>query len=552
MRAGNSGVYATPITLIPLSDSSMGPRELPTNRPILMGRQSQCDIQMADQTVSRVHATVECTHGTWYVVDKASRLGTLLNGARLEPERPTELREGDVLSVARWSFKIHKGGASTLANAGVGAMTIIGSSRLAESDGRVETFKSDVLLSRAEQRLHLVLDLSASLHAANDERDLAKAVVKAASKGANYSRAAILKLIPGTDVVTVLAGMVDGKDAPTGFAFSRTLVRAASNGELAKLTSDAILRQAVSIISQGIRSAVCAPIMVGNDVAAYLYVDNSDNDPPTAGDVDSFIASVARIASLALAELSRRELNQRHEQLKSDMTAARLAQERLMPSPEGRIGSLAYSMLSKPGRQVAGDLVDVVDLGDGRVAACLGDVSGKGVGAAMLMAAAQTQLRSTLRIQRDVAKAIIDLNREVVTRLLSDGFISLWVGVFDSNTNQLTYVDAGHSYWVLRTNAEVAAGPTAENLPLGIDGDEIYQSRTIQLSAGDRVTIFSDGVVEQLNQNGAMFKMDGVLDTLRPCGDQQQDAVQLMQTLRTFAATDALSDDVTVLACCVL
>jgi len=539
-----STALSPPMTLIPLSDATMLPTELAQNRPVLMGRQSQCDVQMADQTVSRVHAIIECKHGDWYLTDKASRLGTMLNSARLDAERPTLLRDGDVLSIARWSFKLHSG---SLASAGP-AMTIIGSSRLSESDGRVETFKSDVLLNRAEERLHLVMDLSASLHAAADESSLAAAVVRAASKGANYSRAAIVKLIPGTDVVTILAAVIDGESAPKGFAFSRTLVRAASVGEIAKLTSDAILQKAVSIISQGIRSATCAPIMIGNDVAAYLYLDNADSDPPTQGDVDAFVAAIARIASLSLAELSRRKLEQRHNLLAADLTAARHAQVQLMPAHRGKIGPVTYATKNKPGRLVAGDLVDIVDLGGGRVAACLGDVSGKGVGAAMLMAAAQTQLRATLRTQRDVAKAINELNREVVTRLMTEGFISLWVGVFDATTSELTFVDAGHSYWVVRTNGEVAAGPTADCMPLGIDADEEYTARIIKLAPGDRVTVFSDGVVEQMNQTGTQFRMEGIIEALGPCEDEQADASRLLEALHTFAATDALADDVTVLA----
>jgi sigma-B regulation protein RsbU (phosphoserine phosphatase) len=533
------------MTLVSLSDMTIKPLELARDRPVLLGRQSQCDMQLADQTVSRVHAIIECKLGTWYLTDKASRLGTLLNNARLEPERPASVRDGDVISIAGWSFKVHEGGAATAGQ----AMTIAGSSRLSEgTQGKVETFKTEALLSRAEQRLHLVMDLAASLHAASDERSLAVAVVSAAAKGSNYERCAIVKLIPGTDVVTVLASMVGGKLIPQGFTFSRTLVRAAAAGEIAKLTGDTELRQAMSIISQGIRSAVCAPITVGTDIGAYLYLDNSDHDAPTVGDVDAFIAAVAKIASLSLAELSRRQLEQRHNQLAADLTAARHAQVQLMPSPTGRIGGVVYASKNKPGRLVAGDLLDVIDLGNNRIAACLGDVSGKGVGAAMLMAAAQTQLRATLRQETDLAKAITQLNREVVSRLLTEGFISLWAGVFDGNARTLTYVDAGHSYWALRRGGTVTAGPTPDCMPLGIEADEVYVSNTVELTQGDRVTVFSDGVAEQLSPNGVQFRMEGVVDALSHAADESFDVSMLYDSLRAFAGSEAFADDVTVLS----
>jgi phosphoserine phosphatase RsbU/P len=546
--AGSNASPHKALTLVSLSDATLRPTRLDPSKATLLGRQSQCDLQLADQTVSRVHAVIECTKGSWYVTDKASRLGTLLNGVRLDPEQPTELRQGDVLSIAHWSFRVQEGEAS----AAIGSTaTIGGSSRLTDGDrGRVETFKSNALLNRSEQRLQLVMELSGSMHAATDEATLAAAVVAAATKGSSYERCAVMKVIPGTDMVTVLAATIDGRPAPDGFAFSRSLVRAAATGEVAKLTtSDAIIREAASIISQGIRSATCAPITIGADVAAYLYVDTAAATPSAAGDVDSFIAAVAHIASLALAELSRRHLQTRHQQLEHDLAAARLAQMQLMPAASGEFGGFRYATRNKPGRLVAGDLIDVIDLGQGRVAACLGDVAGKGVGAAMLMAAAQTQLRSTLRHETDLAAAINQLNREVVTRLLTEGFISLWVGVLDANQGTLTYVDAGHSYWAIRTaGGRHQAGPTAECMPLGIDAGESYRAITLPFGPGDRVTIYSDGVVEQLSPSGTQFRTEGIIDALGESPDEHADVATLFDALVRFAGTEAFADDVSILS----
>lgn len=566
---------ASPLSLVALSDPAMGVRELDASKPTLVGRQSQCEVQLADQTVSRVHAVIEWKLGTWYITDKSSRLGTLLNGVRLEAEQPVALRDNDVLSVARWSFRAHAGKASS---AGA-AMTLIGSSRLSDQEqGRVETFRSDAILGQAEKRLHLVMDLAASLHAASQEQELAQAVVTAAANGSPFDRVAMIKSIPGTDVVVTLAARIGRRNAPQGFAFSRSLVRAASGGEIAKLTGgDSELRHAVSIVSQGILNAVCAPIMVGDSAAAYLYMDQSGEfgapPPPATPEVDAYIAAVARIASLSLAELQRRQLQARHTQLEADLAAARHAQEQLMPAPSGDVGGLRYAALNQAGRLVAGDLVDVFELGEGRIAACLGDVSGKGVGAAMLMASVQTQLRGALTSERDPAKAIAKVNREVIQRRLTEGFISLWAGVFDRNNRTLTYVDCGHSYWIHRAASAgsgseasggsieqrwtagdggscngVTAGPVPQCLLLGVELDEEYRANVLQLEAGDRITVYSDGVAEQLSPAGLQFKPDGVISTLRTTTTVNEDVHRLMDALRAHAGGDKFSDDVTILS----
>ena len=541
------GAVPKPLTLVPLNDPGLRPTELPHTRPVLLGRQSQCDLQLADQTVSRAHAVIEQRGGSWYVTDKASRLGTLLNGIRLDADAPTPLRDGDVITIARWSFRARIGGAPS---SDATHSTLPGSSRLVDDQrGRVETFKSDALLAKAEQRLQLVMDLAADLHAAKDESALAASLVAATARGTSHGRCAVLKLTPGTDDVLVVAARVHGQDAPAGFPFSRSLVRAASGGEIARLAGDTPLQHAMSIVSHGIRSAMCAPVMVGNDVLAYLYLDDDGRDARSGPEVDAFVAAITRIASLALAEIARRQLKARHAELAADLTAARTAQVRLMPAPTGRVGPIVYAARNQPGRLVAGDLLDVIDLGQGRVAACLGDVSGKGVGAAMLMSAAQTQLRATLRHDPDPARAVETLNREVVSRLLTDGFISLWSGIIDAHAGTLTYVDAGHSYWTLRRAGDRhAAGPVAEFLPLGVDANEAYRATVIEFRAGDRLTVFSDGVAEQPGADGAAFRTQGAIDAMGEAADEAADVDAIFAAMHAHAQTDAFADDVTVLS----
>jgi serine phosphatase RsbU (regulator of sigma subunit)/pSer/pThr/pTyr-binding forkhead associated (FHA) protein len=542
-----AGAAATPLTLVPLNDPSLRPTELPPTRPVLLGRQSQCDLQLADQTVSRAHAVIEQRSGAWYITDKASRLGTLLNGIRLDADSPTPLRDGDIITIARWSFRSRIG--AHAATEGTRS-TLAGTSRLTDDQqGRVETFKSDALLAKAEQRLQLVMDLAADLHAARDEASLATALVAATSRGTSYGRCAVVKLTPGTDEVTILAARVHGQDTPGGFPFSRTLVRAASGGEIARLTGDTSLQHAMSIVSHGIRSAMCAPVMVGSDVLAYLYLDDDGRGAQSGPEVDAFVAALTRIGSLALAEISRRQLQARHSELAADLTAARTAQVRLMPAPTGRVGPIVYAARNQPGRLVAGDLLDVIDLGEGRVAACLGDVSGKGVGAAMLMSAAQTQLRATLRHESDPARAVELLNREVVSRLLTDGFISLWTGIIDVRTDTLTYVDAGHSYWTIRrAGGTHVAGPTADFLPLGVDADEAYRATTIEFHEGDRLSVFSDGVAEQPGVDGSAFRTQGAIDAMAGATDEIADVDAIFAAMRTHAQAEAFADDVTVLS----
>ena len=528
------------LTLAPLSGPDIDPIVVRPDQPGVIGRQSQCDIQLADPSISRVHAGLEWKRGGWFITDRLSRAGTMLNSMRLEPNAPAPLRDGDVLGLGPWRFAVqfgvHPRTTETLRQ-----------NRLADSSGRVEAVQTEELLSRTQKQLGLVMDFATAVQEAHTEQALAEVVVRAAAQGTGYTRSALVKPLMGLDRIEILAAIEGGNMCARGFPISSSLIRTAASGQLARLTSDPVLREAQSIISLGIRSAICAPVIVGGTISAYLYVDNADQEAAASDEAAAFLAAISRLGALALADFARRALQDRQRQLEADLTAARQAQERLMPPPTGRIGSITYATCSKPGRLVAGDLFEVVGLEDGRVAVFLGDVAGKGVGAAVLMAAAQTLLRASLKHMKPLTVAIEELNREVAIRAPVGEFISLFVGIIDREAGEMEFVDAGHGYWLHRPgNGKAERVQYEGGLVLGVDPDHVYHSERVKLAPGDRIVIFSDGVVEQHSPTGELFGFDNVYAMLDGTGTEEEDVRVLLDGLQSFAQSDELSDDVTI------
>lgn len=537
---GRSGDTPQTLTLVPLSGPPIEPFVIRPDQPGVIGRQSQCDVQMADPSVSRVHAGLEWKRGRWFITDRLSRAGTMLNSLRLEPNAPSLLRDGDVLGIGPWRFHVHFGPGAPVAE-------MLQQNRLADSSGRVEAVKADELLNRTQKQLGLVMEFATAIQDARTEKSLAEVVVRAASQGTGYSRSALVKPLMGVDRVEVVAAIDGGQPSAKGFPISSSLVRTAASGQVARLTLDPVLREAQSIISFGIRSAICAPLVVGDAIAAYLYVDNGDQEAGGSDESAAFLAAIAKLGGLAMADFSRRALEDRQRQLEADLTAARQAQERLMPPPSGRIGPVCYSTCSKPGRLVAGDLFEVVRLDDGRVAVFLGDVAGKGVGAAVLMAAAQTQLRMSLKHLKPLKEAVEELNREVAARAPAGEFISLFVGIIDPVAGTMEFVDAGHGYWLHRpAGGEPQRVQYEGGLVLGVETDHPYHTEMIKIAPGDRIVIFSDGVVEQHSPDGGTYGFPSVLSALAPTTNEAEDVQVLLDGLQSYAESDDLSDDVTI------
>src|SRR5690606_34850738 len=136
------------------------------------------------------------------------------------------------------------------------------------------------------------------------------------------------------------------------FAISRSLLAAAAEGRMVRLAESQSLREAVSIVEMGVQAAICAPVLIGSTVQAFLYIDTRDTVARVAPDAPAFCGAIARMCGLALSNLQREVLHERQRMLEADLDAARAAQRRMMPEESGAIGSVRFAMRSVPGRVV--------------------------------------------------------------------------------------------------------------------------------------------------------------------------------------------------------
>lgn len=369
-----------------------------------------------------------------------------------------------------------------------------------------------------------------------------------------------------------------GPNAPTfeQLSFSRSLIESASHGQVVRLDEAGVQDYGQSVVQLGIQAAICAPVMLDATPIAYLYLDaRRPQVKPGFGfsrqaawsipaDAPAFCQAVARICGLALSNLKRIELGRRQHQLEADLDAAREVQRLIMPPAEGSFGDVRYALRSKPGRFVAGDLVDIFALpGDGKpggkVAVFLGDVSGKGIDAAILMATAQAHLNASLRHNPDPAAALNEVNRHMSSHITDGRFISLWLGIIDPRPGSLTFVDAGHGHWLVKpAGMPPARIESSGGFPIGIDAGARYTNDTIAFPPGSRLVLYSDGLVEQQSPEGEYFGLARTIAAFAQTNAPATDVASLFASLAMFAAPPvpggktrtvddiALSDDVTV------
>jgi serine phosphatase RsbU (regulator of sigma subunit) len=299
----------------------------------------------------------------------------------------------------------------------------------------------------------------------------------------------------------------------------------------------------------GVSAAFCAPIAAsGSQPRHFVYADCRGSRP--AASAVPFLNLVAQLAGAAAAGAERRRLV-------GDLEQARLIQNRLMPDESGRRGHVSWHRFSRAAdTRVSGDFFSVSEATDGRVAVALGDVAGKGAGAALVMAAAVTHLDNSIRLGVPVESAVSALSdffaRRPSFEVATAGFItSIAIEIHPDGTCR--GVDAGHSYAVVVRDgrAERLAFPSNETM-MGMFEGIAYVADGFTLSAGDRIVLFSDGIAEQPDPEGRRlcpnFADDPgpVVDALAGSRSAEDDVDRLRALLASHAGARPWEDDVTV------
>lgn len=508
---------------------------------LLVGRASQCDIRLPDATISRQHFRLRSTEEGCVVIDLGSRLGISVNDVAAQKDSLVPLLPGDLIACGPWILRT-----GTRSGAPVSMQTIDDS---VEVEARVQRMSQSDIGSLAQHRLSLLIDCSADINKATNLKELGALLVKSAIGGTGFQRAAMLMPADAEGEIEVVAFLDgDSRDA-TGTTFSRSLLEGASRGDVACMLSGQTAGFGQSIADLSIHSAICSGLMVDNVLVAYLYLDAREQEMQVQSDAAGFCQALCRMAGLAYANLRRLEMQIRQVKLEQDISAAREAQQLMIPKDVGVGDVFGWSHVFRPGRGAAGDLLDIIPLSDSRLALVVGDVSGKGAGAAIMMAASQSFLHSRIRAGSDPAQAVSAVNAFIAKRSAMNKFLTLWVGIFDTQLKELTYVDAGHGHWAIRrADGQAEAPPTPDGFLVGVDANEEYRNATLLVESGDRIIIFSDGIPEQQNKGGEQYGSERVYDLVAQSPSAEEDVKRLLKAVIDWAGHKELDDDTTIVS----
>lgn len=241
-----------------------------------------------------------------------------------------------------------------------------------------------------------------------------------------------------------------------------------------------------------------------------------------------------------------------HRAFRKDLEGAKDVQQAFFPPQSFSIPCLASETFYQPARGIGGDYYDFLSLSGGRWGIAIGDVSGKGIGAALLMASLQASLRGqALHPHLDLTALIGDVNRLVHESSPTAFFASLFYAEYEPASRMLQYVNAGHNPPIIvrpRTQCCELFHLHAEGVPIGVYAEAQFKATQFQLAKDDILVAYTDGITEAANTSGEFWGMEGLESLLRSCSRMAPGEIveRILAEVSDFAKGEPQRDDVTL------
>ncbi|HXI12723.1 MAG TPA: SpoIIE family protein phosphatase [Thermoanaerobaculia bacterium] len=521
------------------------PVTLHMNRDVItMGRAADCDIPITDRFLSRRHAEIVSENGGWILRDNGSSNGTYLNGARVEA--PVKLELGDQITLGDVRVVIGAAAPSPPAPAQLPL----------EAAHVTQFFLAENQVQESAERSRIIHALALELIEDRPLAELFDFILDRVVEVMRPSRAA-LAILTGDDYSHEIVKMRSIDPAPRALTISRTLLREVVRDRkvlaFTDVGSDQLLAAAHSMMSQSIYSALCAPLISGHTVIGVLYLDYQITRRIITEDDAQLAAQIARVAAMKLESTRLREAALEKGLLDETLKLAQAIQMRMLPQevPEATAdSSFDVAAQIRPARQVGGDFYDFYTAPDGKLYFCIGDVSGKGIPAALMMAVSRALFRSFILAGRTPASMMSAVNRQLCDETDEAMFVTAFCGVIDPATGEVRYSNAGHNPpMILNRDGSVRSLEALPGLVLGHLPQFNYVEQSALLEQGDVLYLYTDGISEATDAADELFSVERLERLLseRATSTVRDLAAATIAAVNTFVGDAPQSDDLTLL-----
>lgn len=521
-----------------------------------IGRSARSDICIPDAFASRLHAEIRKEGDAFWLQDLGSANGTRYNGSLVSMPIPLitggEIQIGETVILFE-DERLWQSKSSTLIADHTEALDPSRTIALAPQKNPTAEFLDSPLTTRSEL-LGLISKVGIALLSSSGLDETLNQVASLVFEAVPAERCVImLRDEEAEGGMKISVARVRGKeDTIEEVRISRTVMDEVLRNGKSVLTADAqhdprYASQTMALL--GIRSVLAVPLSVNeNEVFGLVYADSPTNEATFTEEHLNILTTLASVASIRVENARLLEERFERERMEHELELATEIQQRFQPSAPPVIEGYEFQGISFSCYEIGGDYYDFISRHDEKMLIALGDVSGKGTAAALLMSSLHAAIHAQVSAKSSLEEIVKSVNQYLSENTPTNRFVTLFIAELNPQNGALKFINAGHNPPLIgRANGEIEQLASG-GFPLGILPTAEYEVGETKLESGEALLIYSDGVSEAANLKGEEFGMERlsqvVSKNLAASASGLRDKVE--SALSSFTQTAPAGDDITM------
>jgi sigma-B regulation protein RsbU (phosphoserine phosphatase) len=535
---------------------------------ITLGRSARNDLCIPDPFASRVHAEVRREGEEYFLQDLGSANGTLYNGGSVEGTIP--LTSGGRIQIGETEIVFDDGtyhssmGATMITDNSSHSLpeaTIALASGDRTTSGLLEAIEGartkpeKTVAERVEREgdlLALISKVGITLLASSTLDETLEQIVSLVFEAVPADRCLLMMRDEGSEEMRVAVARLRDRVGEVGeIRVSRNVMDEVVIRGKSVLTSDAQHDPRFAsgtVVLQGVRSVLAVPLGVSEKVFGIIYADSPIAEGRFTEDHLKVLTTLASVAAIRVENARLTESRFQQERLERELQLAMEIQQRFQPTASPQIPGYEFQGISFPCYEIGGDYYDFIQRDDGRLVIALGDVSGKGTAAALLMSSLHAAIHAQTGSHDTIVETISAVNKYLAENIPPNRFVTLFYAELDPESGAVSFLNAGHNPPLIVHAAGTVEQLASGGLPLGIRADADYREGRTHMQMGDVLVIYSDGVTEAASPNGEEFGPTRLYEVVSRNVDASAAGIRdrIESALTKFSQGTKAADDITL------
>jgi phosphoserine phosphatase RsbU/P len=535
---------------------------------ITLGRSARNDLCIPDPFASRVHAEVRREGEEYFLQDLGSANGTLYNGNTVEGT--ISLTAGGRIQIGETEIVFDDGSY----HSSMGATMITDNSSTSLPEATIALASGDRTTSglleaiegartKPEQQvaervaregdlLALISKVGITLLASQTLGETLEQIVSLVFEAVPADRCLLMMRDEANEDLKVAVARLRDRAGEVGeIRVSRNVMDEVVMRGNSVLTSDALHDPRFAsgtMVLQGVRSVLAVPLGVAEKVFGIIYADSPIAEGRFTEDHLKVLTTLASVAAIRVENAKLVESRLQQERLERELQLASEIQQRFQPAAPPQVSGYELQGISFPCYEIGGDYYDFIERDDGRLVIALGDVSGKGTAAALLMSSLHAAIHAQTGSHDTIVETISAVNKYLADNIPPNRFVTLFYAELDPESGAVSFLNAGHNPPLIVHAAGTVEQLASGGLPLGIKADADYREGRTTLQLGDVLVIYSDGVTEAASPNGEEFGPTRLYEVVSRNVDASAAGIRdrIESALTKFSQGTQAADDITL------